>query len=253
MLLCSAYIQVSRQFGGTKNEKMKKILYLSFFINFFTFYGQEFEFAVINDKDGFVNIRSSKNIKVSNIVDKLENGFIVTHFGAEGNWIDVEYEKNGKTQSGYVYKDRVINILNFTEIKKSKIIENEIIFSNRKIEVKITKKTFDKTKHSFKYYKDNPNQLHLIDEKEIFGTDGNLPKIEYNTIEIKIDSLKFILPKKAIENLYEPNLEYTTVNFDEKTETLYIRTLNGDGAGGYAVIWIIEKGKFKNRITTIPF
>lgn len=232
---------------------MKKIIYFLLLINLSISYGQEFEFAIIKDIDGFVNVRNTKNLNENNIVDKLENGFVVTHFGAEGNWILIDYEKNGKFQNGYVYKDRVLNISKFTKLTKKQIIENEVILANRKVEIKITEKEFEKTKHSFKYYKENPNQLYLIDEKEIFGTDGNIPKKEYSSIVIKIDTLKIELPNEAIENLYEPNLEFTNANFDEKTETLYIQSLNGDGAGGYAIIWIIEKGKYKKRITTTPF
>ena len=232
---------------------MKKIIYFLLLINLSISYGQEFEFAIIKDIDGFVNVRNTKNLNENNIVDKLENGFVVTHFGAEGNWILIDYEKNGKFQNGYVYKDRVLNISKFTKLTKKQIIENEVILANRKVEIKITEKEFEKTKHSFKYYKENPNQLYLIDEKEIFGTDGNIPKKEYNSIVIKIDTLKIELPNEAIENLYEPNLEFTNANFDEKTETYYIQSLNGDGAGGYAIIWIIEKGKYKKRITTTPF
>ena len=232
---------------------MKKIIYFLLLINLSISYGQEFEFAIIKDIDGFVNVRNTKNLNENNIVDKLENGFVVTHFGAEGNWILIDYEKNGKFQNGYVYKDRVLNISKFTKLTKKQIIENEVILANRKVEIKITEKEFEKTKHSFKYYKENPNQLYLIDEKEIFGTDGNIPKKEYNSIVIKIDTLKIELPNEAIENLYEPKLEFTNANFDEKTETYYIQSLNGDGAGGYAIIWIIEKGKYKKRITTTPF
>lgn len=215
-------------------------------------YGQELEFAVIKDADGFVNVRSSNEIK-NNVVDQLENGFIVTHFGAEGNWILINYEKNGKDRDGFIYKDRVKGISTFTKIPKSKHSNGQILLSDNKIEITVTEKKFDKTKHSLKYYKGNPNQLDQIDGKPIFGTDGNIPKREYGSITLKIDTLKIVLPKKATENLYEPNLDFTTANYDEATETVYLQALNSDGAGGYAVLWIIEKGIFKRRITTIPF
>lgn len=74
---------------------MTKWIYLLFFLNFSFCFGQQFEFGVINDNDGFVNVRSSKEIK-NNITDKLDNGFIVSHFGAEGNWILIEYKKKWK-------------------------------------------------------------------------------------------------------------------------------------------------------------
>jgi hypothetical protein len=232
---------------------MNKILYLILFINFSISYSQEFEFAVINDKDGFVNVRSSNKIEENNIVDKLENGFVVSHFGAEGNWILVDYEKNGKDLNGYIYKSRIKNISNFTEIPKENTSTNEITFSNKNFEIKIIEKQFDKTKHSFKYYNENPNQLNEIDGKEIFGTDGNIPKMEYKNITISFKNNIIELPKESIENLYEPNFEYTKCNYNEKEKALYIQSMNSDGAGGYVVIWIIKNGEYINRITSVPF
>jgi hypothetical protein len=232
---------------------MKYIIIFIILINFQLVSGQEFEFGVIHDKDGFVNVRSSKNLNENNIVDKLENGFVITHFGAEENWIYIDYKKNNKNYNGYIYFDRIKSVLKFETISKKENYKNQIIFSNKKIEVKISYKIFDKSKHSYEYYKNNPNQLYKIDNKEIFGTDGNLPRREYKSIEIIIDDKIINLPKEAIENLYEPNSEFTLVNFDEKTDTLYIQALNGDGAGGYAVLWIIENNNFKKRITSIPF
>ncbi len=232
---------------------MNKIFNLFFILIFSISYGQEFQFAIISDKDGSVNVRSSNNTKENNIVDKLENGFVVTHFGAEGNWIHIDYKKNGKDYNGYVYKDRVKGITDFTKLSNKKSEKGKIEISNQRITITLAEKQFDKSKHTFKFYKTNPNQLCQIDEKDIFGTDGNSPKSEYSFIEIKIEDVKFKLPKEEIENLYEPNLEYTNANFDEKTETLYLHTLNGDGAGGYAVLWIINNGKVKKRIITIPF
>lgn len=231
---------------------MTKIIYFIFLLNFSFCIGQQFEFGVTKDKDGFVNVRNSKEIK-NNITDKLENGFIVSHFGAEGNWIFIDYKKNGKELNGYVHKNRIKRLTEYIKIPKTKTSENHTKFSNQKVNINISLQKFDKTKHTYKYFKGNPNQLFKIDEKEFFGTDGRVPEKEYISIEIEIDTLKLSIPKKAIENVYEPNLEYTLVNYDEKTETLYIQALNGDGAGGYAVLWIIEKGKYKTRIETIPF
>lgn len=57
----------------------------------------------------------------------------------------------------------------------------------------------------------------------------------------------------ALKNLYEPNLEYTNANYDEKNNILYIQALNGDGAGGYIIVWIIEGNKYKSRVEATPF
>jgi hypothetical protein len=92
--------------------------------------------------------------------------------------------------------------------------------------------------------------LEQINGKAIWGTDGNIPNYQYNQIILSIGSDKINLP---CENLFEPNLENTAVYFDEKKNTIYITALNGDGAGSYAVLWVIKNSKFIDRFITIPF
>jgi hypothetical protein len=227
-----------------------KFLVLAFVFNFS--FGQEFKFSVIVDDDGFVNIRESKEIG-ENIIDKLDNGNLVYHFGKEGNWIDVNYLKNNEERSGYVYFDRVKNIDEFKKINAVNYNKDSTIFKSDDVYVKITTKQFKKTNHTLSYNKKYKSVLEKIDNVKFFGTDGNVPKIEYFNFEIIINSQKIQLPKESYSNLYEPNIEYTSINYDEHTERLFIQSLNSDGAGGYAVVWMFVKGKFRERFVTIPF
>lgn len=79
---------------------MRKIVYLIFILNYNFCFSQ---FGIIQDSDGFVNVRSSAK-KDDNIFDKLENGFVVFSFETEGNWINIDYKKEGKILNGYIYK-----------------------------------------------------------------------------------------------------------------------------------------------------
>ena len=106
-----------------------------------------------------------------------------------------------------------------------------------------------------KYHKgdDSKNELNWLEKingKEIWGTDGNIPKNQYGQITLTFGKEIIHLP---IDNLFEPNLDNIKVNIDSKNKTIYISTMNSDGAGGYVVLWIIENGIFKQQITTIPF
>jgi hypothetical protein len=227
-----------------------KFLLLAFVFNFM--FGQEFQFSVIQDKDEFVNIRESKEIG-NNIIDKLPNGKLVYHFGAEGNWIDVNYLKNNTENSGYVYFDRVKSITEFKKINSIFSDQNSITFESDKVYIKIKTRQFDKKNHNLSYNKEYKNVLEKVDNVEIFGTDGNIPKNEYLNFEIILNSQKIQLPKEAYINLFEPNLDYTLVNYDENNNRLFIQSMNSDGAGGYAVIWMFENGKYQDRFITIPF
>ena len=112
---------------------------------------------------------------------------------------------------------------------------------------------FEKSKHKFKYYRDNETQIELIDNKQYWGTDGELPKTQYKNITVKIGKSVFALPKSALENLYEVNLDSTETYFDKDRNIIYIISSNSDGAGYYEVIWKIEKATYKDRLVAHGF
>lgn len=229
-----------------------KLLILIFFLSFkSSLFAQEF--AVINDSDGYTNVRSENN-KSSKILDRLNNGHLICVMNPEGNWLNIDYSTNkDEIKVGFIYKDRFKLISEFIEMPILKENENELFFSNKTIEVKIAKKNFDKNSHSFKYVKNYPNQISKIDDKDYWGTDGNMPKTEYKDISIIFNNSTLKLPNEALENLYEPNLSSTKVNYDTNNNIIYISAMNSDGAGGYLVVWKIEKGIYKERFITYGF
>ncbi|MVO08234.1 hypothetical protein GOQ30_03525 [Flavobacterium sp. TP390] len=231
---------------------MKKIYLLVFSFAISLCHSQDFEFAIIKDTDGYVNVRSSKEIS-NNIIDKVTNGTVVSHFGPEGNWVDITYNKNNQTFNGYVYYNRVVNLSSLPSIPQRIIDNDRIILSKGTLSIELTTSPFVKSNHSYTYYKDNPSQIEKIDGKESFGTDGNLPKLAYKSISITIDGVTTKVPYNGISNLYEPNLTTTRVYHDETNQSLYIETMNSDGAGSYALVWVIEKGIYKDRFIAIPF
>ena len=208
-------------------------------------------FAVINDKDGYVNVRKEKSVH-SKVLKKLDNNtliFVLEYDKAqEGNWIYADNE-------GYIYNDRVKWIHNFPQIAKGIAKGNTIVFEGKEIQVVLSTEKFDKSKHSFKYHKEYRDVIEKIDGKLFWGTDGNMPKREYKSIEVKIRGKQVSIPQSAYSDLYQPNL-YTDLNFvyyDKDSDILYIVANNGDGAGAYTVCWQIEKGVYKGRKVGIPF
>ena len=208
-------------------------------------------FAVINDKDGYVNVRKEKSVH-SKVLKKLDNNtliFVLEYDKAqEGNWIYADNE-------GYIYNDRVKWIHNFPQIAKGIAKGNTIVFEGKEIQVVLSTEKFDKSKHSFKYHKEYRDIIEKIDGKLFWGTDGNMPKREYKSIEVKIRGKQVFIPQSAYSDSYQPNL-YTDLNFvyyDKDSDILYIVANNGDGAGAYMVCWQIEKGVYKGRKIGIPF
>ena len=231
---------------------MKKLfLTFLFFCQFALVRAQEEAFAVVNDKDGYVNVRKEKSVH-SKVLKKLDNNtliFVLEYDKAqEGNWIYADNE-------GYIYNDRVKWIHNFPQIAKGIAKENTIVFEGKEIQVVLSTEKFDKSKHSFKYHKEYRDVIEKIDGKLFWGTDGNMPKREYKSIEVKIRGKQVSIPQSAYNDLYESYLytEFNSVHYDKDNDILYIVALNGDGAGAYMVCWQIEKGVYKGRKVGIPF
>jgi len=208
-------------------------------------------FAVINDKDGYVNVRKEKSVH-SKVLKKLDNNTLISVLEYDkayyGNWIHPDYE-------GYIYNDRVKWIHNFPQIAKGIAKGNTIVFEGKEIQVVLSTEKFDKSKHSFKYHKEYRDVIEKIDGKLFWGTDGNMPKREYKSIEVKIRGKQVSIPQSAYNDLYESYLytEFNSVHYDKDNDILYIVANNGDGAGAYMVCWQIEKGVYKGRKVGIPF
>ena len=231
---------------------MKGLLTILICILCHTTFGQ---FGIITDKDGFVNVRKSPTIS-NNIIDTLTNGQIVFCLEEEGEWRPTDYHLNGqKFKSGYIHKSRVKLIDDFDKILYSKLTDSVVIFKKDTIKLIATKTKFNPGKNKLQYHKGDASKnemswLEKINGKEIWGTDGEAPKNQYGQILLPLGKNKIYLP---IETLFEPNLDYTTVNIEENNRSIYISAMNSDGAGGYAVLWIIENGKFKQQLIDVGF
>ena len=232
---------------------MKHLILLFFLISNVVF-AQVIEggaFAVINDKDGYVNVRKEKSVH-SKVLKKLDNNtliFVLEYDKAYyGNWIYADNE-------GYIYNDRVKWIEKLPKIAKGITKGNTIVFEGKEIQVTLSTEKFDKDKHSFKYHKEYRDVIEKIDGKPFWGTDGNMPKRQYKSIEVKIRGKQVSIPQSAYNDLYESYLytEFNSVHYDKDNDILYIVALNGDGAGAYMVCWQIEKGVYKGRKVGIPF
>lgn len=230
---------------------MKKILILTLFVLYTNSLWAQF--ARIEDKDGFVNIHSKPNVG-SLVLEKAYEADVLWCFEREGEWYPMDLERKGKVVSGYIHNSRVKFIDTLDPVPVKEIQSNKLVFQNENINVEIITKPFVKSAHTIKYSQVNKTEvITKIDNKPIWGTDGNVAKVAYSQINIKVGNKQVVLPQKEIENVYEPNFNFTKVNYDKQSDRLYISSLNSDGAGGYAVLWMIKDGKYINRTTLRPF
>ena len=176
--------------------------FLAYFLLFCNVVSTQIEggFAIINDKDGYVNARKEGNIH-SKVIKKLNNNTLIYVYEydrtRDGSWIQTD-------EDGYIYNDRVKWIEKLPKVVKGIEKKNAIHFSGKNIKVTLTSQMFDKNKHSFLNYKESHHSIEKIDGKSFWGTDGEMPREEYKNIRIYINGKQVFIPKSAYDDLYEP-------------------------------------------------
>jgi len=210
-------------------------------------------FVVVRDsKDTFVNLRNTDNTNTATVMARLKNGSVGYCFEKQGNWMMFEYMLGDSLVSGFVHNTLAKEVSGFQELKGGGNGKTAT-FTVTDIKVTLSQQPFTKNGHTFAYYKNDPEIIDKIDGKRFWGTDGGLPKRAYSEISVTFGSETVKFPKEAIADIFEPNYEFTKVYYDKGNDTLYITALNGDGAGGYAVAWVIENKKYRERTIAIPF
>jgi hypothetical protein len=214
------------------------------------------QFAYIEDKDGYVNIRKEGNTHAE-VIGILKKSDIFWCFETEGDWLPIDVNDRKKTDeviSGYIHNSRVRFIDDLPSVPQKNIDASKVLFENDSIKVEIRVSSFVAKEHVIQYFSNEGHKyISKIDNKTFWGTDGGIPKRNYEFISVSLNNIKHDLAKEAIVNLYEPNLNFTKVYLDINNNTIYISSLNSDGAGAYVVLWIITDGIYRNRITLTPF
>ena len=223
---------------------MKHLLILFLLLTTNTFaQGPIGDYAVVKDKDGYVNIRAKENVKSKIVGTLLNNTLVYGFFDKEynpTNWIEVD--------KGYVHQSRLKRIFDFRAIE-GKVQGNSVIFDDKDVKVTITKQKFDKTKHKITKKGQGSYEQLIIDGKEIiYGWDGSLAQDHYKSITVTMKGKNVPIPKSAYDDLYEISYFSSSIYYDEEAEALYIYAVNGEAGLAYQVCWQIVKDKYITRI-----
>ena len=214
------------------------------------------QFAIVNDKDGFVNLRRSPE-STNNIIYTIPDKKIIYTWSRKGDWVQIE-DLEGKDSIGYVYKSRIQLIEDFDSIPVKKATDNFLVFNNNQFKITMTKVPFttQNKKIEYKFYKsanDTVKYPFRLNGKKLWGTFSSTPNTQYGKIQIETNGNNINIPYEDYEDLFDPNLSSTMANYDKVTSTLYISAYNSDGVGAYAVLLIFRNNKYQNRFVLIPF
>lgn len=212
-------------------------------------------FAKIVDKDGYVNVREKESAN-SKIIGKIKSGEVVFIFeDLDTDWLSVSYESK-EDVSGYIHRSRIKYINSFEQIPVKYYHDYSAVFVlNNDIYVDIKTSTFDYEANE-KYFSEATYEDFAYKKykgKEMWGTDGTIPKTFYQSITAIIGKQEIKIPESAIEDLFNANNEYAECYYDNADNTIYIHLSNSDGAGSYVALFKIENGVYKGRQIEIPF
>jgi hypothetical protein len=205
------------------------------------------QFAVINDPDGYTNVRKLPNIN-SEVVYKLKESHVFAYESIDSepnsDWIKVYVQKNiyslGDIDNddflvGYIHESRLQPIENLQDYFEKDFSFNYIL------------KKFD--------YKDkicdfiDGKWISRINGRRIYGTDGTMPKVEVKDIKITRDGKTVRVSKIFFEDIFECENNFAIKKNKDK---FIVYQWNSDGAGGYFIAWVIAKNELIQRFIFIP-
>jgi len=159
-------------------------LFLFFSCSYFISNAQ-LSYGVINDKDGFVNVRKEKNAH-SPIVGKIFNESIFGYaIDDKSNWAKIykQDEKKPVYLEGYIDRNRIKPFTAFKKLNRPKVYHDSCTIKNDTLSIIIKASIFISRQHKLSYEKPGCKNcvtvLTKIDNKRIWGTDGELPRKIY--------------------------------------------------------------------------
>ncbi|MEZ4828955.1 MAG: hypothetical protein R3C61_22115 [Bacteroidia bacterium] len=247
--------------------------YGSFFFIFFLFsYASQAQLAVIQDPDGFTNVREYQGAQ-SKILDQIKACEVFWVVASEDNqtaWRDVafyrDYEELSESRQaklkdklymnrlwmyGYIHQSRIRFIEDFPSLDSVRGTDSTAEYSNGAITVKFAVSSFHPKDHDISV---NDNWVAEIDGKIPFGTDGEMPKARLSAVSVTQNHQTISIPEEMLEDLYLPGIKYWNAGvFTGPNEEIFIVMHNSDGAGYYDLVWVVKEGKVLSRYAGSPY
>ena len=206
--------------------------------------------AIIQDKDGYTNVRKGADVK-SEIIYKLVDNEVFFYYEESfdsnvdnANWVYVMIPRNKfstVTDSenpyyyGYIHRSRLRPLIQLEQVSQS---NNHLIFQISKVD------TLQKQVDS------------LIDGFIPYGLEVYLHQSwEVTSLDLSCDSRIFPQPAILTKDLYNVTFnegEYRSslhrFKTYKKAGVTFIQQECGDGAGYYQIVWVVQNQRIKQRL-----
>lgn len=222
-------------------------------------------FAIIKDKDGFVNVRDNGSSK-RRIIDKLVKNQVFENENQFGDtdakeWIYISYgdrkKKEGLTNkmvnevTGYIHQSRIQYLDKLAQLKKT-VTKNSIEFKNDTINILIKTGIFIPKENKISKNKDG--FISKINNEEPFGIDGILPENleEIRSIIITYKGKEHSFSANSLTGMLSPSPNNMLVALSDDN-TIFLVMSNGDAAGAYNVVWTIKNNRVVSQFVNRDF
>ena len=244
------------------NSSMNKIIFytLAFLFCLPTQAQQRF-FGVIQDADGYTNVRDTSGT----VIGKLLDNHVFVDWDAQKShkeWHSVEYGAetgitktcpNGNTHTGEIHKSRIRYLADLPQLKKQpQSTDKCLVYANDTLTIKIIFQKFNPQKHAIVYDLEAGFVRSIDGCSDLIGIDDNIPHEEYASVTVKHPAGILEFPTAYITHLYEPSRNNVVVALG-KGNSLFISTQNSDGAGGYYAVWTVENYLVKSLFVLHDF
>jgi hypothetical protein len=201
---------------------------------------------IVEDADGHSNLRAGASLKAAVTGKVLSGGPVFVDPDPENGFHMVFVDKEDGTADRYLHASRLKPVKGWKAIGPE---GSSGVLKHAGFEAKVNDPAFVAADHRVTR---DANGMVLIDGKLPWGQDGGEPS-RLLKLDLTIAGKPVALPAEATENLYEPNLEtLVLLTPGDPAERAILMMANGDGAGGYYVVWAFEKGVYRGRAIMMP-
>ncbi|MBE7493973.1 MAG: SH3 domain-containing protein [Verrucomicrobiaceae bacterium] len=206
---------------------------------------------IVEDPDGYTNVRSGPSTK-SKVVGKVLSGAVVAiEPEQQGDWA-LLYFHDTTEESRYIHSSRLKSVKSWKQHAVTKADADNMsgVLSRQGFEARVQALPFVAKDHRITRDKQG---MHKVDGEWPWGRDGDLPAFSLS-LAVTQGGRAVPIPKEATNHLYEPSMDtMVLVTPGDPAQHALLVMLNGDGAGGYCVVWAFQAGKYRGRAVFSPF
>lgn len=201
---------------------------------------------IVEDADGCTNLRSGASLD-SKIVGKvLSGGAVFVDPQPKNHFHAVSLDLDDNLSERYIHGSRLRPVNDWKAFGPE---ASSGRLKHQGFKAVVTAPAFIASEHKVTQ---NAEGVLLVNGKLPWGQDGGEPN-HLLKLDITLAGKPVTLPAEATDNLYEPNFEtLVLLTPGDPADRAILMMANGDGAGGYYVVWAFEKGVYKGRAIMMP-